>query len=147
MRLFKAFRASASTSKVTRVSDRPPTILSPFGEGYCRVCRFVVGLDEFGMLDRHTRGGHGALVPNPCKGSGKTPPKLTPYSSRLSAFRFSPRKVDCPVCGRNVAVLSDGRIQGHPVAHSVTTACLAGWHTVEHAEFALRPRDHTGERG
>lgn len=128
------------------MSDRPPTILSPHGEGYCRVCRFVVGLNESGLLDQHARGGHGYLAANPCKGSGKTPPRLTPYSSRLSAFRSTPRKVDCPACGRNVAVLSDGRIQGHPVPRSVTTACLAGWHTVPMAE-SMRPRDHTNERG
>lgn len=128
------------------MADRPPTILGPFGEGYCRVCRFVIGLDEYGLLDPHTRGGHGGLAARPCKGSSRTPPKLTPYSSRLSAFRASPRKLDCPVCGQNVVVLADGRISGHTIPRSISTSCKGGWHTVESA-YALRPRDHTNERG
>lgn len=119
---------------------RPPTILGPYGEGYCRVCRFIEPLTDKGVIAEHGRAGA-----EPCKGSWKTPPKLTPYSSRLSAFKASPRKVECPLCARQVIVLADGRIQGHNVGMSLQ-ACKAGWHTVPMAE-SLRPRDHANERG
>lgn len=147
MRVFKEWLASRSRPKVTYVADpdRPPTILGPYGEGYCTTCRFVVGLNELGLLLVHSRGSYG-LNPTPCKGSGRRPPKGTPYASRLSAFRAAPRKVDCPLCSRKVIVLADGRIQGHPVSRSTTVACKAGWHTVPMAE-SMRPRDHSGERG
>lgn len=70
--------------------DRPPTILSEHGEGYCRVCRFIEPLTELGVIAEHYRG----QVPvgsvgdrKPCKGSHMKPPRLTPYFSRLAEFR------------------------------------------------------------
>lgn len=120
---------------------RPPTILGPFGEGYCRVCRFIEPLDEQGRIAEHGRAGA-----DRCKGSWKTPPKVTPYFSRLSAFKAAPRKVECPLCAQRVVVLADGRIQGHNMPGRSLTACKAGWHTVPMAA-SMRPRDHGGERG
>ena len=57
-------------------SDRPPSILSEHGEGYCAVCRFVVGLDATGMLDFHSRGRYAeyAQPASGCKGGGKRRP-------------------------------------------------------------------------
>lgn len=128
--------------------NRPPTILGPFGEGYCRVCRFIEPLDEQGRIAEHGRAGA-----DRCKGSWKIPPKVTPYSSRLSAFKSAPRKVECPLCAQQVTVLADGRIQGHSMTGTLV-ACKAGWHTVPMAE-SMRPtvedrqseRDHSGGRG
>lgn len=88
-------------------ADRPASILSPNGEGYCRYCRFVVGLDDGGLLDRHARGaillsalayGTEPVQPPACKGSGTLPPKITPYRSAKSAFKAVPRKTLCPRC-------------------------------------------------
>lgn len=71
---------------------RPPTILSEYGEGYCAVCKFVVGLNYDGQLERHSRGV--MISPRECKGSLKKPPKVTPYASRSAAFRAIAKKVD-----------------------------------------------------
>lgn len=69
-------------------TDRPPTILSPHGEGYCRWCQFVVGLGSSGLLAPHVRGKNGDRW---CPGSDTTPPKVTPYSSRKAMFRVAPK--------------------------------------------------------
>ena len=79
---------------------RPPTILGEYGEGYCRHCHFTVGLDRGGLLNRHVRGqSPGGPA---CDGSHTTPPKITPYRSRLAAFRTTADTVVCPSCGQTV---------------------------------------------
>lgn len=85
---------------------RPATILGPYGEGYCRHCRFIEGLDEYGLINVHA---HGAPqqweLPKPCKGSGTVPPKLTPYASDKSRFRSWATTGECPECRRRMEVL------------------------------------------
>lgn len=72
--------------------------LSPWGEGYCRWCHFVVGLTWEGQLVEHVRGAHGLDITNPCKGSFTKPPKVTPYASRKAAFRVKSEPAWCPKC-------------------------------------------------
>lgn len=76
---------------------RPETILGVYGEGYCRHCHFIEALDENGLIITHGRG-LGNFVQPTCKGSGKRPPKLTPYRSALAAFRVTAPTATCPVC-------------------------------------------------
>jgi hypothetical protein len=88
---------------------RPATILSEHGEGYCRVCRFVVGLDEFGRLQSHRPGSsmddrYSHQEAPRCKGTGRLPAKITPVTSTKSAFKAEPVKVTCHVCGKAVGV-------------------------------------------
>lgn len=89
-------------------TPRPASILSPYGEGYCRFCRFVVGLNEYGLLDGHRRGlsmeGRYAETSNAplCKGSDRAPAKVTPYQSKKSAFRMNVAMGECRTCGRRV---------------------------------------------
>lgn len=90
---------------------RPATILSEHGEGYCRQCRFVVGLDSAGRLQSHRRGAsmvdrYGDAQAPRCSGSYRTPARVTPYMSRKSAFRFEPELAVCPKCDRPVPVVS-----------------------------------------
>jgi len=80
-------------------------ILSEFGEGYCRVCHFVVGLVEDGRLIFHERGRHSNSIAA-CDGSGRKPSKVTPYASRLAAFKTKAPLVACPGCGHQVTVAS-----------------------------------------
>lgn len=93
---------------------REPTILSPFGEGYCRHCRFIVGLGPDGLLDRHCRGRHsrdryGAEL-EACKGSNRrpVPPQRVPYWSRRSRFRYEPPMARCPRCGQDAKASTFG---------------------------------------
>lgn len=90
-------------------SDRPPSILSEHGEGYCATCRFVVGLDATGMMDPHVRGRYGEYVQpaTGCKGGGRRPAKITPYSSRKSAFRIRVEMDTCLQCGLRVEVVGE----------------------------------------
>jgi hypothetical protein len=81
------------------------TLLSPYGEGYCRVCRFVVGLGPSGLLVPHMRGVGVAWEPKPCKGSATVPPKVTPYASRKSAFRVTAPTRWCPTCEQDIPVM------------------------------------------
>ena len=98
-------------------SDRPPTILSEYGEGYCTRCRFVIGLDARGRLCFHSRG-KGLDTYNPeggrCDGTGRPPAKVTPYSSRKSAFRIRVSMDTCNDCGRRVEVV-DGALAWHSI--------------------------------
>lgn len=91
--------------------ETPPTTehtgvrpLSPNGEGYCRWCHFVVGLDEEGKLDQHRRGfaRDWEVSSKDCKGSGTKPPKVTPYASRKAAFRVGAPYAYCPLCKQQV---------------------------------------------
>jgi len=75
--------------------------LSPHGEGYCRWCFFVVGLDHDGLLTAHERNGL-YEAPKTCKGSGTRPPKVTPYASRKAAFLTRSPREWCPTCCQTV---------------------------------------------
>lgn len=88
-----------SRRRVTREPDpaRPPTILSDYGEGYCRHCQFVVGLTQQGTLAPHVRG-TAVYDRKPCKGSYTRPPSRTPYYSRKAAFTVRVPKATCPHC-------------------------------------------------
>lgn len=95
-----------------------PSILSPHGEGYCRACRFIEGLDPAGKLVEHHRGAHGLSVRYgeaslACTGSGRLPGKVTPYASRLSAFRVSAPKALCSQCHEQISLMIDGRLVIH----------------------------------
>jgi hypothetical protein len=94
---------------------RPPTILSEFGEGYCRWCHFVEGLGADGTLYRHSRGiaDRYGSVPDVCDGSGKPPAKLTPVTSRLAAFSTRARTGTCPACGQTITIDASGRWAMH----------------------------------
>lgn len=89
-----------------------PSILSPFGEGYCLYCRFIIGLDADGVMSLHSRGRnvdrYSAGYLAPCRGSGRRPAKRAPYSSRKSRFRLTPPAAVCPTCGNEVAVSQYG---------------------------------------
>lgn len=119
--------------------------LSPYGEGYCRWCHFVVGLDYAGMLAQHFRGAHGLTArqgaeAKPCGGSGTRPPKVTPHASRKAAFRAVARKEQCHVCKRETVLLADGRLSSHSRdPYRLNDTCAGGYRFPE--------RDHSGERG
>lgn len=79
--------------------------LSPFGEGYCRWCHFVIGLTFQGVIEQHTRSASmWRDEAEPCKGSYARPPKVTPYTSRKAAFRLTVPKEICPACTKEVRV-------------------------------------------
>lgn len=89
---------------------REPTILSPFGEGYCRHCRFIVGLGPDGLMQPHSRGRNLDRASRDrnklCKGSSRrpAPPSRVPYSSRKSRFRYEGPVARCPRCDQDVKV-------------------------------------------
>ena len=83
------------------------TILSPYGEGYCRRCCFIIGLGPDGRLDHHSRGNvYGE--PKVCEGGGRPPAKVTPYASRKSAFKVRVPEDFCPGCRRLVPTTTHG---------------------------------------
>lgn len=75
---------------------RGPSILSEYGEGYCRWCQFIVGLSGDGLIMAHSR--NTMISPRECKGSRTRPPKLTPYTSRKAAFKLRSQLAWCPQC-------------------------------------------------
>lgn len=86
---------------------RPATILSPYGEGYCRQCRFIVGLGPTGLLDYHSRGNvYGP--PTVCDGGGRRPAKVTPYMSRKSVFKVRIPDDYCRACKQTVPTTTHG---------------------------------------
>lgn len=90
--------------------------LSDFGEGYCRVCRFILGLDEKGRLVPHVRGiepAYTSIARKPCDGSGRAPAKVTPITSRKSAFSTLARTERCPECSRQIQIIPPGRWAAH----------------------------------
>ena len=99
--------------------------LSPHGEGYCTKCRFVVGLDQQGRLERHSRSTGAYLVAEPCTGGGRQPARRTPFASRKSAFRVISGKPKCPVCGAGVGTLMSGRYEYHTMENDRFTGCRA----------------------
>lgn len=118
--------------------DRPPSILGPYGEGYCRVCKFIEPLDPAGLIEAHSRGQ--MISPHECKGSGGRPAKVTPRESRLVAFKTKSEKVQCPVCKRTVNLLNDGRMTQHTPQYSVTSPCKGSYNFPTF-------RDYGNERG
>lgn len=83
--------------------------LSPHGEGYCTVCRFIVGLDADGVISFHERpdpdaSGYHTPARTCCRGTGKVPPKRTPYASEKNRFYTRPAKLECPRCRQEVKV-------------------------------------------
>lgn len=120
--------------------------LSPYGEGYCRVCQFVVGLGYDGRLVPHKRGIASYGQEKDCNGSGRVPPKLTPYASRKAAFTVKAPDVWCPECKQWVTSSRQGGMQVY-ARHSrprvgasvVPVMCPFTSRKVE--------RDHGNERG
>lgn len=121
---------------------RPPTILGIYGEGYCRVCHFIEALDSQGRIIGHSRG---ANATEQCKGSFTRPPKLTPYRSRLAAFRVDPPRELCMFCLTDAPLSAYGSFARH-------------WHgarvcqgTATYPAGPVQPpppgRDHGNERG
>lgn len=98
--------------------------LGPHGEGYCRVCCFVIGLTARGLLEEHQRGAVDAYgSPQNCKGSSKPPAKVTPYASRKAAFRYTPNKAWCPECRQDAPIMPLRGIQvyaRHPAGARLT---------------------------
>lgn len=119
---------------MTAPIGHPATILSPYGEGYCRTCRFIIGLGPEGRLDKHDRYGKS------CTGSFAKPPKLIPYRSRKSAFTTVPVKRKCSRCGQDAPLLADGRYAPHPAP--LLPLCLGSYTYPPAPE-----RDHSSERG
>lgn len=110
--------------------------LGPYGEGYCTVCHFIEPLTVLGVIEPHYRGLGLSAAIQTCPGSYKTPPKLTPVTSRRAAFRRVAPTVACTVCGGDAAIRLDGRIAAHP------------GQGVQSCTGSLRyPASRTGERG
>lgn len=84
------------------------SLLSPYGEGYCTRCRFIVGLGPDGLMDRHSRGAglDRYFTPPPCGGSGRRPAKRTPYASKKSRLRYKAPVAVC-VCGSEVKLIRE----------------------------------------
>lgn len=99
------------------------TILGPYGEGYCTACRFIVGLDEKGRLERHGRMVAGSNTRTLCKGSNRKPPRRLPYASRLSVFRVNAKPGKCPVCCRRIRLESDGTLSAHGMTAFTLSLC------------------------
>ena len=112
--------------------------LGPYGEGYCRVCHFILALTADGLIERHSRGSQ--ISPRECKGSWRKAPKLTPMTSKLAAFKTKAELVECTKCRRFVPTMSDGRLNGHTTALNTSTFCKGGYNLPG-------ARDHGGERG
>jgi hypothetical protein len=122
---------------------RPPLVglrpLGPDGEGYCRVCHFIEPLTADGLIARHDRSS--MISPRECKGSYSKPPKHTPITSRLAAFKLTGKKVDCPLCKRQVWLMPDNRLPAHTTAMHLTNLCAASHRLISNYQ------DRTGERG
>lgn len=95
-------------------------LLSPFGEGYCGRCAFVVGLDPTGMLSHHSRGRYDQFdgPGTRCPGGGRPAWKRTPYYSAKARFSATGGKALCTACKRGV-----------PVTVSTTHGVRLKWHT------------------
>ena len=115
--LFRSILSRGGEPDLPHEGLRP---LSPYGEGYCRWCRFVVGLGPDGMLEPHSRG-------EECAGGGTRPPKVTPYSSKRSRFGTVQRKAFCYVCEQEVPLLGDGALKSHrPDPYNFKSWCEGG---------------------
>lgn len=130
----------------TPARPNPRPWFSTFGEGYCRVCYFVEPLDVGGRIEAHPKhrgGAYGAGEAGDCSGTGKRPPTVTPWFSRLAMFKTKAETAECPVCQRKVQVLADGRLSGHTVAFNTLTSCAGGYRPA----LSVPERAHGQERG
>lgn len=120
---------------MTRTDAVRPTdkILSPHGEAYCTVCRFVVGVTEKGRLDFHERTSiteYGHREPQKrCKGSGRRAGKgRIPVTSRLSAFGTRAPRGTCPKCEKQMKLNGQGCIPSHRSPNLPSPAiCEGSW--------------------
>lgn len=92
-------------------------------EGYCAKCRFVVALDDDGLMSVHIRNSLHPFDSYRCDGSRKKPARDTPYRSKLSAFSTVPLKGRCPRCFSTVTLKMSGRFYGR---HYHAGACCGG---------------------
>lgn len=98
-------------------------IFSPHGDGYCKECHFVVGLEEDGLLEVHYRGASlKAYVREPCPGSDTRPGRRQPKESRNAAFTTKGTRNTCGVCFRKVTVRPAGPQSTYPYLAPHTTA-------------------------
>lgn len=82
-------------------------ISSPHGDGYCKECHFVVGLEEDGLLEVHYRGASLQVYERAaCPGSDTRPGRRQPKESRDAAFTTKGTHNTCKVCFRKVTVRS-----------------------------------------
>jgi hypothetical protein len=106
--------------------------LSPFGEGYCIRCHFIIGLDADGKVEEHKRwvaNSYGRPDQDGrCKGSGKKPPALTPHTSYKARFKETPERVECAVCHRSLNLHIDGVLPGHSMSQYTGAPCPGAWH-------------------
>lgn len=106
-------------------STDTPAWFAPYGEGYCKTCRFMIPLGLNGLLEPHRRGA--ALAHNgvgdPCPGAFSHPaaPSKTPVTSRLSAFRARIAKKQCPWCTQRVGVVTFNDNKIYFTAHRVSS--------------------------
>lgn len=125
--------------------------LGPYGEGYCRVCHFVIALDERGRLEHHSRG---AVIASTtlCKGGRRKPPKLTPLESYKARFRSIAPVATCPFCMNSVMVLVDGRLAPHKGTLRAVDNCKGSFRPAERRPAPVTEpvnlnRNHSAERG
>lgn len=130
---------------------RVPTILGEYGEGYCRECHMIEPLTSTGVLDLHFRGFSAAhnIGDYRCKGSGKVPPRLTPFTSRLAAFRRIAPLGTCPVCREEVPLQPSSsrsvtRMARHFPPDNPNILCAGFGREPAMPTVSLR---HEGERG
>ena len=122
--------------------------LGPYGEGYCRVCHFIVPLGYDGQLAPHFKG-HSSdfALTGACEGAGTRPPKLTPNRSRLAAFTCTPPYAVCTFCGERVVVTAV-KVYGRHFSGpgGADGVCTGSGRPV----VAARPpgqKDHSNDRG
>lgn len=98
-------------------------ISSPHGDGYCKECHFVVGLEEDGLLEVHYRGASlQAYERAACPGSDTRPGRRQPKESRNAAFTTKGTHNTCKVCFRKVMVRQPGPRVAYPYLARHTTA-------------------------
>lgn len=131
---------------MTAPEPRPPAILGEYGEGYCRYCHFVEALDQHGLLLEHRRG-IGNVAKDRCKGSGKKPPRLTPVTSKLAAFRTTMETALCSYCDQYQSVMTytSGPIFARHWQAGIQSVLCEG--TGRTAPASQRARNHAGDRG
>lgn len=132
-------------------TPRPPTILGEYGEGYCRVCHMIEPLDASGRIAHHFKGfsAHHDIGDYRCKGTGKVPPKLTPFASRLARFTRVAPLATCPVCREEVPLQPSSSRSGTMMARHFppdSPGVLCAGYGREPAPPTVSLR-HEGERG
>lgn len=125
----KALRARFGSRSSAVTAEPPPHSglrpLSPYGEGYCGACQFVVGLGPDGRLEEHGRMANiWSGSRDRCKGSGRKAPVRIPETSRKAAFRTRVRTAHCGQCQNQAEVLNT------PDGTSVLAVHRIPWATV-----------------